>query len=100
MCKEVYIGESGRNGYTRGREHMTSYQKKESDSVLLRHVRDKHSETNPPSFKMSIIGTHKTALDRQISEAVRINRAPDDELINRRSEWGHHRLVSSTLTVQ
>ena len=78
---------------------MAAYQKKDSDSVLLRHVRDKHCETNPPSFKMSIIGTHKTALDRQISEAVKINRHPD-ELMNRRSEWGHHRLVSCCLTVQ
>ena len=99
LCNEIYIGETGRNGYTRGREHLTAYSKKDSDSVLLRHVREKHSDTIPPEFKMSVIGTHKSAMDRQISEAVRINKAPGD-VMNRKNEWGHHRLVSAVLTVE
>ena len=46
---------------------------------------------------MTVIGKHKSALERQIREAVVINNTPDHRLMNRKSEWGHTRLVRSTL---
>ena len=99
-CQYVYIGESARNGYSRGREHLTSLAKKSEDSVLHRHIREEHSVNSnmPPKFKMTILSTHKTALDRQISEAVLIGRTPN--LMNKKNEWGHTKVVSCTLTAE
>ena len=96
-CDSKYIGETARNAYTRGTEHITAFNNKEKDSVLYRHVQDKHDEEDTPEFKMTVIKTHKSALDRQISEAVHISNTPDDVLINRRSEWGHQILVRCVL---
>ena len=98
-CDSVYIGESARNAYTRGAEHTTALHNKDKDSVLYRHMQDKHTDdVNTPNFKMSVISTHKSALDRQISEAVHISNTPDDDLINRKSEWGHQKLVRCVLS--
>ena len=100
-CRDYYIGESSRNGYTRGREHLTSLENKTADSVLYRHIRDKHSDHNcvRPTFKMTILATHQSALNRQVSEAVMINKAPStNRLMNRKTEWGHTKIVSCTLT--
>ena len=98
-CDSVYIGESARNAYSRGIEHTVALQNKDKDSVLYRHLQDKHSEDeNTPTFKMSVIDAHRSALNRQISEAVHISNTPDDDLINRRSEWGHQKIVRCVLT--
>ena len=98
-CDSVYIGESARNAYSRGIEHTAALQNKDKDSVLYRHLQDKHSEDeNTPTFKMSVIDAHRSALNRQISEAVHISNTPDDDLINRRSEWGHQKIVRCVLT--
>ena len=46
-------------------------QTNDKDSVLLRHLQNRDSEDDStPTFKMSVINTHKTAKDRQIREAV------------------------------
>ena len=99
-CGYVYIGESGRNGYSRGREHLADLAKKSENSVLYRHIKEEHSGVNSdrPKFKMTILSTHKTALDRQVSEAVLIGRTP--ELMNKKTEWGHTKVVSCTLTAE
>ena len=98
ICGDVYYGETCRNCYSRGIEHTTDLNKKTENSVLHRHMRDKHSDTDTPvtpDFTMSVIGTHKTAMDRQIAEAVLINTG-GSKLINRKSEWGHTKVVSCT----
>ena len=97
-CDSVYIGESARNAYTRGAEHTTALHNKDKDSVLYRHMQDKHTDdVNTPNFKMSVISTHKSALDRQISEALHISNRQDDDLINCKSEWGHQKIVRCVL---
>ena len=80
---------------------MAAYKNKDNDSVLYRHVDTTHKhEENTPEFVMSEIDKHKSALDRQISEAVRIHNTPSDLLMNRKSEWGHTRIVRSVLTAE
>ena len=91
-CEDIYIGETSRNGYTRGLEHARDYEKKDKNSVLHKHAVLKHSEdTQPPQFSMKIISKHKTALDRQITEAVKIAKVPADKLINSKQEFGHNK---------
>ena len=89
-CKDVYVGETSRNAYTRGAEHKKSLDKKEKESVLHKHVMEKH-RGRAPTFRMKVTSSHRTALDRQITEAVRIDSACSDRLLNSKQEFGHNK---------
>ena len=100
QCKDIYIGESSRNAYTRGKEHLYQMEKKDKDSIMLRHYNHKHRENETPTFKMTILGTYRNALDRQISEAVKISRTPRDTLINNKSEFRQNKMMRTELTFE
>ena len=98
-CDCVYIGETSRTGHYRGRQHMALLVRKDHDSVLWRHTQDTHSEDDAiPKYTMVITGVQKSALERQITEAVKINNTPATTRLNTREEWGHTKLVRATLT--
>ena len=52
-----------------------------------------------PSFEMKVTGTYRSALDRQISEAVKINRAKN-KLINNKTEFRQNRIMRSQLVFE
>ena len=89
-CKDIYVGETSRNAYTRGAEHKKSLDKKEKESVLHKHVVEKH-RGRIPTFNMTVTSSHRTALDRQTTEAVRIASACSDKLLNSKQEFGHNK---------
>ena len=41
-CNNVYVGETSRSAYTRGKEHSKSLSNKEERSALWKHCREKH----------------------------------------------------------
>ena len=84
----VYEGESSRSARLRGKEHLSSYRNKTSDSVLHKHKMLEH-EDEPVDFVMEITGVFKDALSRQAEEAVRIHARKNDELLNSKSEFNH-----------
>ena len=98
MCGDVYEGESSRNAYTRGNEHLTAYEKKEKESVLWRHTSTQHQENDTPNFTMKVTRTHNSALSRQVSEAVTISNTPGNKLINNKQEFGHNLLWRVSIT--
>ena len=83
-CNMIYHGETGRNGYTREKDHLKALEKGLKDSVLQRHINTEHqdSEEKKPKFSIQITGTHKIALDRQLTETVKINNTGTATLIN------------------
>ena len=84
---KYYIGETSRNAYMRGREHLSDLLNEKSSSTLYRHINDHHNgvmtDTLSDSFKMSVKTSHQTALTRQITEGVKIHQMPPVEL----QEW-------------
>ena len=86
-CKHVYEGESSRHAYSRGREHLKGLAKKDEDSVLVQHIKEKHENdfSDPPchKFKMSVTQSHVTALNRLVAEAVNIEHTTKP-LLNRK----------------
>ena len=86
-CEYVYIGETGRNAYCRGREHLKGMERECSESVLVEHIRDHHGSdmSEPPchKFKMNVTSCHYTALDRLVTEAVKIDTS-DRTVMNRK----------------
>ena len=81
----VYLGETARNLYTRGREHHQNYLRKQQESFMLKHQNDQHGQREP-NFEAKVIGCFKDCLTRQISEGVHIRRC-EEEVLNSKAEW-------------
>ena len=89
LCPEdrqaVYIGETVRNLYTRGREHSRNYERRESESFQRRHQQEKHSGIEP-DFKTKVVYSFKDCLSRQVAEEVCIRRW-QTTLLNTNAVW-------------
>ena len=66
----VYVGETSRSIYERAREHWNSYKKRNTDSHIWKHHLVHHGGEGEPEMVFKVVGTFKSALSRQISEAV------------------------------
>ena len=81
----VYLGETARNLYTRGREHGRNYDKKNEESFMIQHQKDKHGGA-AADFQARVRCGFKDCLSRQISEGVHIRRC-EGEVLNTKAEW-------------
>ena len=94
VCEECgqgvaeYFGESGRNGFTRGEEHLANkLAVDENKSVLKLHSNHHHNEADV-RYSMRVTGVHNDCLSRQVTEGVNISNFQGDVLMNRRGELG------------
>ena len=100
-CEKIYIGETSKNAFTRGQQHTQQLQNKDKQSVLNRHLQlDHREETEIPQFKMTVLKSHRSALDRQITEAIKISRTQRNKLMNNKTEWGHNKIVRMGMTYE
>ena len=94
LCKDttptVYIGETARNLYTRGGEHI--YRSRDEDSFMNKHMRDKHVG-HSADFRAKVTHVNKDCLTRQIREGVLIRRS-NKQLMNTKTEWFQPPLLS------
>ena len=111
-CKDVYVGQTSRNPYTRGLQHTTSitaphHPQPTQDCgkptsmpkpTLRHHVDTEHADDNtPPTFKMEVTGIYGgDATMRQVSEAVKIKHTHGQ--MNRQEEWRQIRLPRLALS--
>ena len=103
QCQAVYVGESSRNGNSRGKEHINNFINKRECSVMLRHNKTHHPncDQNNPNFTMTVKQIYESrSIDRQISEAIQINNVPHLELINNRQEYQQTKLPRAELTYE
>ena len=68
----IYVGEISRSIVERSRENWSSY-RWEEENHMTRHQKLAHNG-DPAVFVMRVAGSYKTALGRQVGEAVRIRR--------------------------
>ena len=91
--ESVYVGESSRSSYERGKEHSEDYQNQTEDSHMEKHAMTSHNQEERPSFAMKVVKVHFSALSRQIHESVRIRRrAIGSTILNSKSEYNRCRL--------
>ena len=91
-CNDIYIGETSRSMYTRGKEHMKLLAKKEERSALWKHCKEKRN-SEMQKFEMNVTGSYSNdAMLRQISENVRIDQVPEGSLMNSKNEWNYSRV--------
>ena len=81
-----YEGESGRNGFTRGLEHLKAVRLKDEENAIWKHCLVEH-EGNKAEFEMKILRSFNSCLERQVNEAVRIIISKADLVLNSRSEF-------------
>ena len=85
----AYIGESGRNGYTRGGEHLDNLETRDEEkSVLWLHSVHHHQGRVDVTYRMRTTGSYTDPLDRQLQERVNITSFKGPILMNRRNEMG------------
>ena len=86
-CRFEYIGQTGKNGYTRGKKHIDDYRQKRECSALWKHCIQEHGG-EMQKFEMKIEDKCRNdPTKRQILEAIRIQKLPRELIINGRSEW-------------
>ena len=83
--KSVYIGETGRNLYTRSKEHLQSYQYNNNNSFIAKHQSAEHNGEEP-SYTARVTACTRDCLSRQVREAVLIRRS-NHNVLNSKSEW-------------
>ena len=89
LCDSVYVGETGRSAYVRGKEHLAAMDSDLDSSVLSRHFRERH-EGLLTDFTMSVTGVYAgDAMIRQIAESVKINKKEQAKMINNKTEWNY-----------
>ena len=87
-----YFGESGRNAFTRGDEHLQNKPAEdENKSVMNLHSNHFHNGRDV-RYTMRVTGVHNDSLERQVTEAVNIANFRGPALMNRRGELGGVRI--------
>ena len=102
ICEEAgnkarYVGESSRSFYERLGEHFYLFkqrkegdpEKNEASSALWLHSKAKHDgKMKIVHWKTKILSSHRTALNRQVTEATIISNEGVDSLLNSKNEFG------------
>ena len=88
----LYVGESSRTLYERTGEHWKDVRSNSDKSHMIRHQQLVHQGA-APNFVMRAVKFYRTALSRQIGEAVRImRRGGEGMVLNSKSEFDRCRI--------
>ena len=85
------------NMFSWGGEHQDDLDNRRESSALWKHCVEKHQSV-PQNFEMVLTDRSRNdATKRQILEAVRIQRANAEHVMNGRSEWNSNRVPRLTV---
>ena len=92
--RRIYVGETGRSAWERGKDHLKAWREKEEGSFMWKHQCNEHGEDGMEEgdIKMEVIGKPRKALQRQVEEAVRIGEEKPGEVMNSKKEFGHNKI--------
>ena len=86
----LYIGESSRTFWDRASDHQKALIKDTSYGIV-RHWQEWHPGSDePPEFSYHLLGTHRSALERQIKEALAVEMTECNIIMNGKGEWGRN----------
>ena len=93
----IYVGETCRSLAERGKEHWAAYRAGKEDSHILKHQEVHHKGAGKPQFHLRAVKFYRTALGRQVGEAVRIRRRGEGNLLNSRAEFNRCQITRLNL---
>ena len=82
-----YQGESGRNMFSRGKDHLREFRGRVSSNCMVIHSNRYHHGSRDLTYKMEPTGVFNTALDRQLDESMRLKFSSASIILNSGSEW-------------
>ena len=82
----AYTGETARNPYSRGLEHLKDLENKSEKSPLWKHCTIQH-EGRTVNFKMEALRSFKYPMVRQVNEGARVRLSKADICMNSKSEF-------------
>ena len=83
----VYDGETARNLNIRSKEHIKDFKNNYETSFMLKHVNKEHNgHKEHVKFPFKVLRKHKKPLERQLDEAVNMNRKKPAENLNTKYE--------------
>ena len=94
----THHGETGRNGYSRGLEHVADLGARKSTSPLWKHCEIQHGG-RVVDFKMTCLKSFKSSFIRQTNEGVRIVSSEADICMNSRTEFHQPSIIRVTPTL-
>ena len=90
--KSEYVGETGKNAYTRGKQHMQGIKGKNEKNAFYKHWKNFHEIPGEPkssrleNYEFKVVKTFQDPLSRQINEMVRMTHF-NGHLLNSKAEW-------------
>ena len=88
----LYVGETSRSLFERTKEHWGAWESRSEKSHILKHQQMVHREQEP-KFIMKAVKYYRSALTRQIGEAVRIRRRGGaGRILNSKAEYDRCRI--------
>ena len=81
-----YYGETTKSTYCRTLEHRTDITKMKPDNAMAKHCLLQHGG-QVVNFKIKSVGNFRSAMWRQVNEAVRINMIGAQLILNSKAEW-------------
>ena len=89
--RALYIGESARSINERFNEHMKDARLRRPGSHIWKHWSVQHQGVET-RFEVEVVGQFRTPLERQVSEAVRIERTGATRILNSKAEYSRSSL--------
>ena len=87
----IYHGETARNLYIRSKEHYKAFANQDKHSFMHKHVSKEHADNvEKVTFDWEVISKHKKPLQRQLAEAVKINKKSQEVNLNSKNEYFKH----------
>ena len=66
----IYLGESARSLFEKSSDHLRDYKNNAEESHMAKHWTNSHQGGAKPQFTQRVIKSYKSALERQVGEAV------------------------------
>ena len=96
----LYVGETSRSIQERSKEHWSGLRSKSEKNHIWKHQMLAHGGSQEPNFLMMPVKYHRTALARQVGEAVRIRRrGGEGALLNSKGEYNRSHIPRLTIQV-
>ena len=94
----LYVGETARSLQERSKEHIADLESRSSKSHMWKHQQQSHGGSSDAKFVFKIVEAPKSALSRQIGEAIRIRRrGGEGGILNAKGEYNRCYITRLTL---
>ena len=93
----TYFGETGRNAYSRGIEHVEKLSARDMDnSVLWLHSVHNHQCRADINYTIDVVNSYNEPVGRRLMERIKISYFNGEILMHRRTEMGEVREEPNT----